>query len=63
MTKFTQTERAVLMATLIAGLIGCGEEEKVVTPPPPQRSLSPSAVRLPALPVAKWCSSSTAATI
>lgn len=34
MTKFTQTERAVLMATLIAGLIGCGEEEKVVTPPP-----------------------------
>ncbi len=35
MTKFTQTERAVIVATLIAGLFGCGEKEKAAPPPPP----------------------------
>jgi hypothetical protein len=35
MTNTTQTKRAVLMATLIAGLAACGESEKVTPRPPP----------------------------
>jgi hypothetical protein len=34
MAKFTQAMRAVLAASLIAGLSGCGEGEKKETPPP-----------------------------
>ncbi len=35
MAKFTQATRTVLVASLIAGLAGCGGEEKKETPPPP----------------------------
>ncbi len=35
MTKFTQAVGTVLMATMIAGLAGCGEGEKTPPPPPP----------------------------
>ncbi len=35
MTKFTQAIGMVLMATMIAGLSGCGEGEKTPPPPPP----------------------------
>ena len=35
MDKFTQAVRIVLMATMIAGLAGCGEEEQAPPPPPP----------------------------
>ncbi len=35
MDKFTQAVRTVLMATLIAGLSGCGEEQKPAAPTPP----------------------------
>lgn len=34
MTQFTQTKHAVLMAALLAGLAGCGEEKKEAAPPP-----------------------------
>jgi hypothetical protein len=35
MAKFTQAMRTVVVASLIAGLAGCGGEEKKTTPPPP----------------------------
>lgn len=35
MAMFTPAARAVLMATMIAGLAGCGEEQKAPPPPPP----------------------------
>lgn len=35
MTKFTQTMRTVLMATMIVGLFGCGKGEKAPPPPAP----------------------------
>jgi hypothetical protein len=35
MTKITQTKRAALLATLIAGLTACGESEKATPTPPP----------------------------
>jgi hypothetical protein len=35
MTSFTQTERALLIIALVAGLFGCSEGEKTAPPPPP----------------------------
>jgi len=40
MAKFTQAVRTVLMATMIAGLSGCGEGEKAAPPPPPPPPLT-----------------------
>src|SRR5512145_1372920 len=37
MAKFTQAMRSVLMATMIAGLAGCGEEAPPPPPPPPPK--------------------------
>ncbi|MGE5757950.1 MAG: hypothetical protein ACM3W8_03695, partial [Sideroxydans sp.] len=35
MTRFTQAVHAAMMATMVAGLSGCGEGEKTPPPPPP----------------------------
>lgn len=40
MAKFTLAVRTVLMATMITGLSGCGEKEKVTPPPPPAPPLT-----------------------
>lgn len=40
MMKFTQAVRSVLMASMLAGLAGCGEEKKVAPPPPPPPPLT-----------------------
>lgn len=42
MTKITQTKRAVLLATLIAGLAACGESEKAAPTPPPAPAVQPT---------------------
>ncbi len=38
--KFTQAVHSVLMASMLAGLAGCGEEKKVAPPPPPPPPLT-----------------------
>ncbi|MDO8991110.1 MAG: hypothetical protein Q7U91_15915 [Sideroxyarcus sp.] len=40
MAKFSHAMRTVLVASLIAGLSGCGEEEKKTPPPPPPAPLT-----------------------
>ena len=40
MAKFSLAVRTVLMATMIAGLSGCGEKEKETPPPPPAPALT-----------------------